>query len=58
MAESWEFNYLHDVDVLMAAFGEDVKPSVQVHLVHSVRASSARSATYLNEKQEVSKRRS
>lgn len=34
IAECWEFNYLHDVDFLMAAFDEDVRSSVQVHLVH------------------------
>lgn len=34
IAECWNFNYLHDVDFLMAAFDEDVRELVQVHLVH------------------------
>lgn len=34
IAECWEFNYLHDIDFLMAAFDQDTKDLVQVHLVH------------------------
>lgn len=34
IAECWEFNYLHDIDFLMAAFDEDVRDLVQVHLIH------------------------
>lgn len=34
IAECWNFNYLHDVDFLMAAFDEDIRGFVQVHLVH------------------------
>ncbi|KAK5660494.1 hypothetical protein OQA88_13042 [Cercophora sp. LCS_1] len=32
--ECWEFNYLHDIDFLMAAFDEDVRSLVKVHVVH------------------------
>ncbi len=34
IAECWEFNYLHDVDFLVGALDEDVRHSVQVHVVH------------------------
>lgn len=34
IAECWNFNYLHDVDFLMAAFDEDVRQSVLVNVVH------------------------
>lgn len=34
IAECWEFNYLHDIDFLMAAFDEDVRALVKVHVVH------------------------
>lgn len=34
IAELWEFNYLHDVDYLMEALDEDIRHSVQVHVVH------------------------
>jgi tyrosyl-DNA phosphodiesterase 1 len=34
IAECWEFNYLHDIDFLMAAFDEDVRHLVKVHVVH------------------------
>jgi len=34
IAECWEFNYLHDIDFLMAAFDDDVRHLVKVHVVH------------------------
>lgn len=34
IAECWNFNYLHDLEFLMAAFDEDVRQSVQVNIVH------------------------
>lgn len=34
IAECWEFNYLHDINFLMAAFDQDIRDLVQVHLVH------------------------
>ncbi|KAL2158920.1 hypothetical protein VTH06DRAFT_2950 [Thermothelomyces fergusii] len=34
IAECWEFNYLHDIDFLMAAFDPDVRHLVKVHVVH------------------------
>lgn len=34
IAECWNFNYLHDIDFLMAAFDQDVRQSVQVNVVH------------------------
>ncbi|KAK4041942.1 tyrosyl-DNA phosphodiesterase I [Parachaetomium inaequale] len=34
IAECWEFNYLHDIDFLMAAFDQDVRHLVKVHVVH------------------------
>ncbi|KAK4192732.1 putative tyrosyl-DNA phosphodiesterase [Podospora australis] len=34
ISECWEFNYLHDIDFLMAAFDEDVRHLVKVHVVH------------------------
>lgn len=32
--ECWEFNFLHDIDFLMAAFDGDVRGLVKVHVVH------------------------
>lgn len=34
IAECWNFNYLHDINFLLAAFDEDVRQSVQVNVVH------------------------
>ncbi|PSR92170.1 tyrosyl-DNA phosphodiesterase [Coniella lustricola] len=34
ISELYEFNYLHDIDFLMAALDEDVRDSVRVHVVH------------------------
>ena len=34
ISECWEFNYLHDIDLLMAALDEDVRHLVQVHVIH------------------------
>lgn len=34
IAECWNFNYLHDIDFLKAAFDEDVRDTVQIHIVH------------------------
>ncbi|KAL1841984.1 hypothetical protein VTJ49DRAFT_6227 [Mycothermus thermophilus] len=34
ISECWEFNYMHDIDFLMAAFDEDVRHLVKVHIVH------------------------
>lgn len=34
IAECWNFNYLHDLDFIMAAFDQDVRDLVQLHLVH------------------------
>jgi tyrosyl-DNA phosphodiesterase-1 len=34
IAECWEFNYLHDIDFLMAAFDRDIRHLVKVHVVH------------------------
>lgn len=34
IAECWEFNFLHDIDFLMAAFDQDVRDTVDVHVVH------------------------
>ncbi|KAL2176846.1 tyrosyl-DNA phosphodiesterase I [Thermothelomyces heterothallicus CBS 202.75] len=34
ITECWEFNYLHDIDFLMAAFDPDVRHLVKVHVVH------------------------
>jgi hypothetical protein len=34
ISECWEFNYLHDVHFLMAAFDPDVRHLVRVHIVH------------------------
>ncbi|KAK4157314.1 putative tyrosyl-DNA phosphodiesterase [Chaetomidium leptoderma] len=34
ISECWEFNYLHDIDFLMAAFDDDVRHMVKVHVVH------------------------
>lgn len=30
----WNFNYLHDINFLMEAFDSDIRPHVQVHVVH------------------------
>jgi tyrosyl-DNA phosphodiesterase 1 len=32
--ECWNFNYLHDIEFLMAAFDEDTRHLVDVHIVH------------------------
>ncbi|KAI1335877.1 phospholipase D/nuclease [Xylariaceae sp. FL0016] len=34
IAECWEFNYLHDIDFLMARLDEDVRSLVKMHLIH------------------------
>lgn len=34
IAECWNFNYLHDINFLLAAFDEDVRQSVKVNVVH------------------------
>lgn len=34
ISELWEFNYLHDIDFLMAHLDEDVKDLVNIHIVH------------------------
>ncbi|KAK4160774.1 putative tyrosyl-DNA phosphodiesterase, partial [Cladorrhinum sp. PSN259] len=34
ISECWEFNYLHDIDFLLAAFDEDTRHLVKVHVVH------------------------
>lgn len=34
IAECWNFNYLHDIDFLMAQFHRDVRDTVQVNVVH------------------------
>lgn len=34
ISECWEFNYLHNIDFLMAAFDEDVRDMVKVHVIH------------------------
>lgn len=34
ISEIYEFNYLHDIDFLMAALDEDVRDSIGVHVVH------------------------
>ncbi|KAK4449934.1 putative tyrosyl-DNA phosphodiesterase [Podospora aff. communis PSN243] len=34
IAECWQFNYLHDIDFLIAAFDDDVRHLVKVHVVH------------------------
>lgn len=34
ISECWEFNYLHDIDLLMGAFDPDTRDIVQVHVVH------------------------
>jgi len=34
IAECWEFNYLHDIDFLLAAFDQDVRSFVKIHVVH------------------------
>lgn len=34
IAECWNFNYLHDINFLLAAFDEDIRQSVKVNVVH------------------------
>lgn len=34
ICECWEFNFLHDISFLMAAFDPDTRHLVQVHIVH------------------------
>ncbi|KAK0637106.1 tyrosyl-DNA phosphodiesterase-domain-containing protein [Bombardia bombarda] len=34
ISECWEFNYLHDINFLMAHFDPDVRHLVKVHIVH------------------------
>lgn len=34
IAECWNFNYLHDINFLLAAFDEDVRHSVQINVIH------------------------
>ncbi|KAL2266966.1 hypothetical protein VTJ83DRAFT_4243 [Remersonia thermophila] len=34
ISECWQFNYLHDIDFLLAALDEDVRRLVKVHIVH------------------------
>lgn len=34
IAECWNFNYLHDIDFLVEAFDDDVRHSVDIHVVH------------------------
>lgn len=34
IAECWDFNFLHDIDFLVHAFDEDVRQSVDIHVVH------------------------
>ena len=34
ISECWDFNYLHSITFLMNAFDRDIKPHVQVHVVH------------------------
>lgn len=34
ISECWNFNFLHDIMFLMEAFDPDIRPHVQVHLVH------------------------
>jgi tyrosyl-DNA phosphodiesterase-1 len=34
ISECWEFNYLHDLDLLMGAFDPDIRDLVKVHVVH------------------------
>lgn len=34
ISECWEFNYLHDLDLLMRAFDPDVRDLVRVHVIH------------------------
>ena len=34
ISECWEFNYLHDIGFLMAAFDPEVRHLVSVHVVH------------------------
>ncbi|KAK3324704.1 tyrosyl-DNA phosphodiesterase-domain-containing protein [Cercophora scortea] len=34
ISSCWEFNYLHDIDFLMASFDSDVRHLIKVHVVH------------------------
>jgi tyrosyl-DNA phosphodiesterase-1 len=34
ISECWEFNYLHDLEFLMAAFDPDVRDLIKVHVIH------------------------
>lgn len=34
ISECWEFNYLHDLDLLMGAFDPDVRDLIKVHVIH------------------------
>lgn len=34
ITECWQFNFVHDVDFLMAHFDQDVRHLVDVHIVH------------------------
>ena len=34
ISECWEFNYLHDLNLLMGAFDPDVRDLVKVHVIH------------------------
>lgn len=34
IAECWNFNYLHDIKFILGALDEDVRDTVQVHVVH------------------------
>lgn len=34
ITECWNFNYLHNIPFLMDAFDRDIRPHVQVHIVH------------------------
>jgi tyrosyl-DNA phosphodiesterase-1 len=34
ISECWEFNYLHDINMLMEAFDPDVRDLVKVHVIH------------------------
>lgn len=49
IAECWNFNYLHDIDFLMAAFDPDVRELVQVHLVHGFWKSEDQNRLMLQE---------
>ncbi|KAJ3492302.1 hypothetical protein NLG97_g5427 [Lecanicillium saksenae] len=34
ISECWNFNFLHNIEFLMDAFDTDIRPHVQVHIVH------------------------